>query len=98
MADILIRKVSDDTKERLAEAAANAGASLEAFLRGLLDAKAAELPRRSNDEAMPMSEWVAKLFADIDMETREAFAAALDNLPYPDEEFENPFAQAEEKV
>lgn len=79
MADILIRKVDDDVKERLAEQAAHAGASLEAFLRRVLAEKAAQTPR-PNDDDQPFGTWATKLFADIDPEVREEFARNLDAL------------------
>lgn len=64
MADILIRKVSDETKERLGEAAALAGSSLEAFLRQVLDERAAEVPR-PNDDDQPFGTWAVALFAEL---------------------------------
>ncbi|MEQ1930810.1 MAG: hypothetical protein ABL957_09775 [Parvularculaceae bacterium] len=81
MADILIRKVSDATKERLAEAAARAGASLEAFLRQVLDEKAAETPR-PNDDDRPFGTWAVALFADVDPEARKEFLRNLDEIEY----------------
>lgn len=86
MADILIRKVSDATKERLVEAAARAGESLEAFLRDWLEEKAAETPR-PNDEELSISALASQLFSDG---SGEALAEILDNLSYepePDPDF-----------
>jgi plasmid stability protein len=81
LADILIRKVSDETKERLAEAAASAGASLESFLRDLLDKKAAETPK-PNDEVLSISALAHQLFSDG---SGEALADILDSLTYEPE-------------
>ena len=63
MADILIRKVSEETKARLAATAAARGASLEAFLRSRLEEIAREAPR-SNDDDQPFGTWAAALFAE----------------------------------
>lgn len=62
MADILIRKVSEETKARLAATAAARGASLEAFLRGRLEEIAREAPL-PNDDDQPFGTWAAALFA-----------------------------------
>lgn len=86
MADILIRKVSDAAKERLAKAAAQAGASLESFLRQRLEEIARETPQ-PNDESQPFGTWAVSLFADVDEKEREEFLRILDeieNLPPPE--------------
>jgi plasmid stability protein len=86
MADILIRKVSDAAKERLSKAAAQAGASLEAFLRQRLEQIAQEAPQ-PNDEGQPFGTWAAGLFAEIDPSVREEFVRALEEIedtPPPD--------------
>lgn len=79
MADILIRKVNDEAKERLAAAAARAGASLEAYARRILEASAADTPR-PNDDDQPFGTWAARLLGDIDPEVREEFLRNLDAL------------------
>lgn len=81
MADILIRKVSEEAKERLAGMAARAGSSLEAFLRQLLESTSAEAPR-SNDDDVPISVLAQSLFADG---SGEDLADILDNLEYAPE-------------
>ena len=79
MADILIQKVSDETKERLADAAARSGASLEALLRQLLEERAAQ-SRRPNDDDIPLGTWAVSLFAEIEPEVREEFLRNLDEI------------------
>ena len=81
MADILIRKLSDDAKERLAAMAAKTGSSLEAFLRQMLEEKAVEAPR-PNDEELPFSILARQLFGDG---SGERLADILDNLEYAPE-------------
>lgn len=81
MADILIRKVSEETKARLAATAAARGASLEAFLRGRLEEIAREAPL-PNDDDQPFGTWAAALFAGI--EGGDEFAdlvETIDNKP-----------------
>jgi len=84
MADILIRKVSDAAKERLSKAAAQAGASLEAFLRQRLEQIAQEAPQ-PNDEGQPFGSWAAGLFAELHKKypnLGDELADRLDNLDY----------------
>jgi len=60
MADILIRKISEETKERLRRRAARRGRSLEADLRETLERLAldeAETP----DAAEPFGEWLVAI-------------------------------------
>lgn len=88
MADILIRKVNDEAKERLAAAAARAGASLEAYARRILEASAADTPR-PNDDDQPFGTWAARLFADVDPAVRDEFLRNLEdigNAPLLDDE------------
>ncbi len=87
MADILIRKISEETKARLAASAAARGSSLEAFLRGRLEEIAKEAPR-PNDDDQPFGTWAASLFAASGV--GEEFAKAVDEMtdrepmPIPD--------------
>ena len=60
MADILIRRVSEETKERLRRRAELKGRSLEADLRETLDRLAAEEPE-SPDTAEPFGSWLVKI-------------------------------------
>lgn len=56
MADILIRKVSEETKERLRKRAERRGKSLEADLRETLDRIAKE--EGSPDDDVPFGTWL----------------------------------------
>jgi plasmid stability protein len=60
MADILIRRVSEETKERLRRRAELKGRSLEADLRETLERLAAEEPE-SPDAAEPFGSWLVKI-------------------------------------
>jgi plasmid stability protein len=60
MADILIRKVSEETKERLRRRAERRGRSLEADLRETLERLAVE-ETESPDTTEPFGSWLVKI-------------------------------------
>lgn len=77
MADILIRKVDETTKELLRLRAARRGKSLEADLRETLERLARE-EAASPDDAEPFGDWlqaISRPGADLD-EALEALRAA----------------------
>ncbi|MBL8551682.1 MAG: hypothetical protein JNJ73_16970 [Hyphomonadaceae bacterium] len=61
MADILIRKVPNETKERLKRRAERRGKSLEADLRDALEQLARE-DVANPDDSEPFGDWLARLF------------------------------------
>jgi plasmid stability protein len=60
MADILIRKVPEETKERLRRRAERRGKSLEADLREALERLAME-EAQSPDAARPFGDWLVEI-------------------------------------
>ena len=60
MADILIRKVPEATKERLRLRAERHGKSLEAELREALE-RLAEEEAESPDDSMPFGDWLVSI-------------------------------------
>jgi plasmid stability protein len=78
LADILIRKVSEETKQRLRRRAARRGVSLEADLREALERLASE-EVETPDDAVPFGTWLVSLtrpgYDDI-QETLDAMRSA----------------------
>ena len=78
MADILIRKIPDETKARLQRRAARRGRSLEADLREALEQLALE-DADSPDDAEPFGTWLVSItrpgYEDI-QETLQAMRSA----------------------
>ncbi len=78
MADILIRKVSEETKERLRKRAERHGKSLEADLRETLERIARE--EANPDVEMPFGTWLYEMSrpgADLDEILKEIRSAPV---------------------
>lgn len=82
MADILIRRVSETTKEMLRKRAERRGKSLEADLREALERLAREEPD-APDDAVPFGDWLVSITRPgIELaETLEQLRAAPPRLP-----------------
>ena len=61
MAQILIRKVPEETKERLRRRAERRGKSLEADLRETLEQLAREQPAQNPDDDEPFGDWLVRI-------------------------------------
>ena len=91
VASLTIRDVPADVKRTLAERAARAGTSLEAFLRSLLAREAAAAAERET-----FSAWHARVIAGdgLSDDTHEAFLAAVEEgRQAHDAEGRDPFAE-----
>jgi antitoxin FitA len=78
VASILVRKLSEETKQRMRMRAAANGRSLEAEVRAVIEEKAqSEVHRRFFAPGEKIGSRLSDLFKDVDRETADAFVENL---------------------